>query len=329
MARNVTNGRPSLHGQRVWVAGHTGLVGSALVRRLEREGCELLLASHAELDLTRQQDTENWMKRMRPDVIILAAARVGGIAANARYPVEFLYDNSMIAMNVLHAAHALDVNRVLMLGSSCIYPKFSEQPIREAALLTGALEPTNEAYALAKIAGLKLAAAYNRQYKRKYICAMPTNLYGPNDNFDPETSHVLPAMIRRFHEARMAGAECVTVWGSGSPRREFLHADDLADACVFLLDHYEGSDIVNIGSGQEVTIGELAQMVARISGYRGRVLFDRRRPDGTPRKLLDCGKLRLMGWAPAIALEEGIAGVYANWVARAPDAPRREMVARR
>lgn len=314
--------RFDLSGRRVWVAGHTGLVGSALVRRLAEEQCELLLAPHAELDLTRQQQTESWMKRTRPDVIIIAAARVGGIAANVRYPVEFLYDNTMIAMNIIHAAHALGVNKLLALGSSCIYPKFAEQPIREECLLTGALEPTNEAYAIAKIAGLKLAEAYNRQYGRQYISAMPTNLYGPNDNFDPETSHVLPAMIRRFHEAKMADAERVAVWGTGLPRREFLHADDLADACVFLIKNYVGGDVVNIGSGQEITIRELARLVADIVGYRGRIVFDASRPDGTPRKLLDTSKLHGMGWQPKIGVEEGVASLYSDWVRSLPDEPQ-------
>ena len=311
----MANGAPyELRGKRVWVGGHSGLVGSALVRRLEGEGCDLLLASHAELDLTRQQETENWMAQNSPEVIILAAARVGGIGANARFPVEFLYENTMIAMNVIHAAHAFGVDKLLMLGSSCIYPKFSQQPIRETSLLTGALEPTNEPYAIAKIAGLKLAEACNRQYGRQFISAMPTNLYGPNDNFDPETSHVMPAMIRRFHEAKIADAPSVVVWGTGRPRREFLHSDDLAEACVFLLKNYVGSEIVNVGSGQEISVADLAWLVAKIVGYRGRIVFDPNRPDGTPRKLLDSNRLRGLGWSPRIGLEQGIADLYQTWV---------------
>lgn len=303
-----------LAGKTVWVAGHTGLAGSAIVSRLKREPCRIVTIGHRELDLTRQQPTERFLATTRPDVIVIAAARVGGIVANQRHPAEFLYDNAMIALNVMHAAFETGVGTVLFLGSSCIYPREAPQPMREDMLLTGPLEPTNEAYAIAKIAGLKYAEACNRQYGRRFITAMPTNLYGPNDNFDPETSHVLPALIRRFHEARLADAPTVTLWGTGRPLREFLHADDMADACVFLIKHYCGPEPVNIGSGDEISIGDLARLVARVVGYRGTIVQDTTKPDGTPRKRQDTAKLDALGWRARVPLEEGLRDTYAHWL---------------
>ncbi len=303
----------SLRGKRVWIAGHTGMVGSALVRRLQSHDCALLLVSHHELDLRRQSQVERWMRTMRPDVVIVAAARVGGILANATYPADFLYDNAMIAMNVLQASASTGVERLLWLGSSCIYPREAAQPIVESALLTGALEPTNEAYAIAKLAGLKLAEAYASQYGCRFFTAMPTNLYGPNDNFDAQSAHVLPALIRKIDTARRMNQSSVTIWGSGRPLREFLHVDDLADACTFLLEHYEDTGPVNIGSGEEISIMELTRLVAEIAGYRGEIVCDTTKPDGTPRKRLETSKLDGMGWHPKIALRDGVREVYAAW----------------
>lgn len=303
----------NLRGKRVWVAGHAGMVGSALVRRLQQEDCEILKVSHRELDLTRQAETENWMRQNRPDAIFVAAALAGGIKANAQYPVDFLYKNTMIAMNVIKTAADIKVEKLLWLGSSCIYPKFASQPMTEDSLLTGSLEPTNEPYAIAKIAGLKLAEACARQYGLQAISAMPTNLYGPNDNFDLETSHVLPALIRKIHDAKVLGEKTAEVWGTGTPLREFLHVDDLADACVYLMVRYAGSKIVNVGSGMEISIRDLALLVAKVVGYEGRIVFNTAMPDGTPRKLLDSSAIRSLGWEPSIELEAGIAGVYANW----------------
>ncbi|WP_137869509.1 GDP-L-fucose synthase [Sphingopyxis sp. 2PD] len=297
-------------GKRVFVAGHRGMVGGALMRRLASENCELLAAPRAELDLMNQSDTAAWLARERPDVIIVAAAKVGGILANQTYPADFLYDNLVIATNLIGAAHAADVNRLLFLGSSCIYPKFAEQPIREEALLTGPLEPTNEWYAVAKIAGIKLCEAYRRQFGRDYISAMPTNLYGPGDNFDLDSSHVLPALIRKAHDARTAGAASITLWGTGSPRREFLHADDCADACLHLLENYSDEMHVNVGSGEDITILELAQMVCDVVGFEGVIDHDLSKPDGTPRKLMSADRLRAMGWRPTIELRDGIAATY-------------------
>jgi GDP-L-fucose synthase len=289
------------------------MVGSALVRRLAREYCDIITVPHEELDLTRQHHVERWMRIMRPDVVLVAAARVGGIMANATYPADFLYDNAMIALNVLHAAVETDVEKLLWLGSSCIYPRDAAQPLTERALLTGSLEATNEAYAVAKIAGLKLAEAYARQAGKQFFTAMPTNLYGPNDNFDPETSHVLPALIRRIDEARRTGQPAVTIWGSGAPLREFLHVDDMADACIFLLRHYEETAPINIGSGAEISIRELALLVAEIVGYAGEIVCDTSKPDGTPRKRLDTSRLDGLGWRARIELRQGIADVYADW----------------
>lgn len=302
-----------LRGKRVWIAGHSGMVGSALTRRLQCEGCELLEASHEELDLTRQLETELWMAKARPDAIFIAAARVGGIIANSTYPADFLYDNAMIAMNIMHTAYKLGVQKLLWLGSSCVYPKFADQPIHEDSVLTGALEPTNEAYAVAKIAGLKLAAAYARQHGRRFITAMPTNLYGPNDNFDLQNAHVLPALIRKMHEAKIAASPTVTVWGTGTPKREFLHVDDLADACVFVMKKHSGPEIINIGPGKEISIGDVAILIARIVGYQGSIVFDTTKPDGTPRKLVDPTRLQALGWQPSIELESGISDLYMIW----------------
>jgi len=302
-----------LRGKRIFVAGHQGLVGSALVRRLKGEGGIILTVPHSELDLTRQAETERWMRAERPDAIFIAAARVGGIAANARYPVEFLYENMMIGCNIMRAAHETGVQKLMWLGSSCIYPRNSPQPIREEMLLSGPLEPTNEAYAIAKIAGIKLAQFYNRQYGDCFISAMPTNLYGPNDNFDPETSHVLPALIRRIHEAKVSGAPSVTLWGTGTPLREFLHVDDLADACVHLMKHYGGSEHVNIGAGEEISIRDLASLIAEIIGYEGQFAYDTGKPDGTPRKRLDTARMEAMGWRARISLRDGIRDLYTRW----------------
>ena len=299
-----------LRGKRVYVAGHRGMVGSAVVRRLEGEDCEVITAGRDRVDLMRQAEVEAFLQAERPDAIVMAAAKVGGILANDTYPADFLYNNLIIEANITEAAHRADVNRMLFLGSSCIYPKFAEQPIREDALLTGALEPTNEWYAIAKIAGIKLAQAYRRQYGRDYISAMPTNLYGPGDNFDLQSSHVLPALMRKVHEARMRGDEAITMWGTGTPRREFLHADDCADALVFLLKSYSGEEHVNVGSGTDVTIHELAVLICSVVGYRGRIDRDLTKPDGTPRKLMSADKLRAMGWSPSISLEVGVETTY-------------------
>lgn len=303
-----------LAGKRVWVAGHTGLVGSALVRRLAAERCDVLTVSHRGLDLTRQAATEAWMRREQPQVVLIAAARVGGILANARYPAEFLHDNLMIALNVIKTAHEIGVEKLLWLGSTCIYPRNAAQPIREDSLLTGALEPTNEAYAIAKIAGLKLAEAYVRQYGRQFITAMPTNLYGPNDNFDPQTSHVLPALLRKIHEAKVEGRGTVTLWGTGKPLREFLHVDDLADACVFIARHYKGPEPINIGAGRELSIAALARLIAEIVGYEGAFVFDTSKPDGTPRKFVDASRLNALGWRAEISLEDGVRDLYRRWL---------------
>lgn len=299
-----------LSGKRVFVAGHRGMVGSAIVRQLEQIDCEVLTASRAELDLINQAATRQWIAQQRPDAIVVAAAKVGGILANDTYPADFLFDNLAIASNVIEAAHRADVNRLLFLGSSCIYPKLADQPIVEEALLTGPLEATNEWYAVAKIAGIKLCQAYRRQHGRDYISAMPTNLYGPGDNFDLNSSHVLPALIRKAHEAKLSGAEDITIWGTGTPRREFLHADDCASACVYLLQNYSDAVHVNVGSGEDITIYDLARMVCDTVGFAGPIVKDETKPDGTPRKLMSADKLRGMGWAPRIALADGIASTY-------------------
>ncbi len=304
--------RLALAGRRLWVAGHTGMVGSALVRRLSREDCELVTVDHAALDLTRQADVETWMAEASPDVVVIAAARVGGILANDTYPADFIYDNLMIEANVIRAAHAIGVTKLLLLGSSCIYPKLAPQPIPESALLTGPLEPTNEWYALAKIAGIKLCQAYRRQHGRDFISAMPTNLYGPGDNFDLETSHAVAALIVKAHAARVSGARSLEVWGTGTPRREFLYVDDLADALVHLLEVYSGDEAVNVGCGEDVTITELARLVCEVVGFEGELAFDTAKPDGTPRKLLDVSRLTALGWTAKTSLSDGLALTY-DW----------------
>ena len=304
----------ALAGKRIYVAGHRGMVGSALVRRLAGEDCEVLTADRS-VDLREQAEVREWFTDNRPDAVILAAAKVGGILANSEQPGEFLYDNLAIAANVIEAARRARTGKLLFLGSSCIYPKFAEQPITEEALLNGALEPTNEAYAIAKIAGLKLAAAYREQYGCDFISAMPTNLYGPGDNYDPQSSHVIPGMIRRFHEAKRAGEDSVSIWGSGTPLREFMHVDDLADACIFLFANYSDAQHVNVGSGEEIAIRDLAALVAKTVGFEGRIECDTSKPDGTPRKLMDSSRLHAMGWKPSVSLEEGLKGAYAAFLA--------------
>lgn len=301
-----------LRGKRIWVAGHRGMVGSALTRRLAREDCEVIVTPRGEVDLARQVEVEDWMAEARPQAIFLAAAKVGGIRANDRFPGDFLYQNLMIEANVVEAARRTGVEKLLFLGSSCIYPKLAGQPIVEEALLTGALEPTNEWYAVAKIAGIKLCQAYRRQHGCDFIAAMPTNLYGPGDNYDLETSHVIPALLRKAHDARMAGRRDLAVWGTGSARREFLHADDCADALVHLMQHWSDELHVNVGSGSDVTIAELARTVMRVVGLDGELLTDPAQPDGTPRKLMDGRRLRALGWTPRVPLEAGLARVYAE-----------------
>ena len=300
----------ALAGKRVWVAGHRGMVGTALVRRLAGEDCEIITAGREQLDLMQQADVLAFAKDRRPDAIILAAAKVGGILANDTYPADFLFDNLVIETNVFGAAHATGAERLLFLGSSCIYPKFAPQPITEEALLTAPLEPTNEWYAVAKIAGIKLAQAYRRQHGHDYISAMPTNLYGPGDNFDLSSSHVMPALIRKAHEAKLKRASSITIWGTGTPRREFLHVDDCADALVFLLKGYSGESHINVGSGEDLTIKELTEMVCEVVGFEGEIEHDLSKPDGTPRKLMSADKLRGMGWRPSIELEEGLRRTY-------------------
>jgi GDP-L-fucose synthase len=305
-----SEGSYSLAGKRVWVAGHRGMVGSAIARRLAREDCEILTAGRDQLDLKDQRATLDWIAREKPDAVFLAAAKVGGILANDSYPADFLYDNLVIEANIIEGSYRAGVEKLLFLGSSCIYPKFAEQPIVEEALLTGPLEPTNEWYAIAKIAGIKLAQAYRRQHGSDFISAMPTNLYGPGDNFDLNSSHVLPALMRKAHEAKLAGKRDLPIWGTGTPRREFLHADDCADACVFLMRNYSGEVHVNVGSGTDVTIHELARMVSDVVGLDGEILTDPSKPDGTPRKLMSADKLRGLGWSPSIELRDGIEATY-------------------
>jgi GDP-L-fucose synthase len=300
----------------IFVAGHRGMVGSALVRALRAAGfTNLLLRDRSELDLTSQQAVNDFFGATRPQQVFLAAARVGGILANDSYPAEFLRDNLAIQMNVIDAAYRHGTNKLLFLGSSCVYPKMAPQPIVEESLLTGPLEPTNEWYAIAKIAGLKMCQAYRRQYGFNVISAMPTNLYGPNDNFDLQGAHVLPALLRKFHEAKVGGADSVEVWGTGTPRREFLHVDDLAAACIFLMRHFNGERWINVGCGEDLTIAQLAQTVARVVGFHGSLRFDANKPDGTPRKLLDTSKMTGLGWVPRIDLETGLRSTY-DWYLR-------------
>jgi GDP-L-fucose synthase len=308
--------------ERVYVAGHRGLVGSAIVRRLGRDPrSELLLRTRQELDLTAREQVDAFFAAERPAQVYLAAARVGGILANSTRPADFIRENLLIQTHVIDAAWRNGVRKLLFLGSSCIYPKHAPQPMDEAQLLTGPLEPTNDAYAIAKIAGIKMCEAYRRQHGFNAISVMPTNLYGPGDNFDLETSHVLPALLRRFHDARTRALPSVTLWGTGTPRREFLHVDDLADAVVFLMERYDGDDIVNIGTGTDVTIAELAALIARVVGYGGRIEYDSSRPDGTPRKLLDVSRLSALGWRARIGLEPGIRSTYEWFLASDAAAP--------
>lgn len=297
--------------KKIYVAGHRGLVGSALIRRLEKDGfINIVTKTHGELDLTRQSDVEGFFAEEKPAYVILAAAKVGGIHANDTYPADFIMKNLQIECNVIDAAYKNGVEKLLFLGSSCIYPRECPQPIKEEYLLSGYLEKTNEAYALAKIAGLKMCAYYNQQYGTDYISVMPCNLYGINDNFSLENSHVLPALMRKFHEAKMKNEPTVTVWGSGKPLREFLNVDDLADACLYLMDHYSGNEFFNVGSGKEITILELAEMVKKVTGYQGEIVMDSSKPDGTPRKLTDISRLKAMSWEPKIDLEEGLKQTY-------------------
>lgn len=307
-----TGNQFDLNGKKVYVAGHRGMAGSALVRRLQSEGCEIVTAPSNELDLRKQGDVEAWMAQKRPDVVFLAAARVGGILANSSRPAEFLYDNLMIEANVIHAAYQASVEKLVFLGSTCIYPKHAPQPIREDSLLTGPLEATNEWYAIAKIAGIKLCQAYRKQHDCNYIAVQPTNLYGPGDNYDLQSSHVLPALMRKAHEAKVGGKECMEVWGSGKPLREFLHVDDLADAVVHLSKTYSGSTPVNIGSGEEISIRELAELICAVVGFEGSLVFDASKPDGTPRKLADTSLLHSLGWDRARTTKVGIEQTYAD-----------------
>lgn len=299
-----------LKGKSVFVAGHRGMVGSSLMRRLESEAVETLTVRRSEVDLRNQSAVFDWFAKTRPQVVFLAAAKVGGIVANNTLRAEFIYDNIAIAANVIHAAHLNGVEKLMFLGSSCIYPKLASQPMREDSMLTGPLEPTNEPYAVAKIAGIKMVEAYRSQYGSDFISVMPTNLYGPGDNYHPEYSHVVAALIRRFHEGKIAGATSVSVWGTGTPRREFLYVDDMADACVYLMKTYSSSELINIGTGKDVTIAEFARLVATIVGYDGEITYDTSRPDGTPRKLLDVGRLAALGWRAQTSLRDGIIRAY-------------------
>jgi GDP-L-fucose synthase len=305
----------SLSGKRVWVAGHNGMVGGAIARRLATENCEILTADRKTLDLTRQADVEAWMAKTKPEAIFVAAAVVGGIFANDTRPAEFLTNNLLIQSNIIATAHALGVEKLMFLGSSCIYPRLAPQPMNESVLLTGPLEPTNQWYAIAKIAGIRQCQAYRREYQRDFISCMPTNLYGPGDNFDLQSSHVLPALMVKAHLAKLAGDKTITLWGSGQPRREFLYVDDLADACVFLMKNYSDEEQVNVGFGSDVTIRELAEIISEVVGFNGGFIYDSSKPDGTPKKLLDCTKLHSLGWQAKIGLKEGVAKAY-DWYCR-------------
>src|SRR3954454_10049948 len=318
--RAVANAPFELTGKSVYVAGHRGMVGAALVRRLAREDVNLVTVDRREVDLCNQAAVFDWFARTRPQVIFLAAAKVGGIAANNTLRAEFIYDNIAIAANVIHAAHLNRAEKLMFLGSSCIYPKFAGQPLREDSMLTGPLESTNEPYAIAKIAGIKMAEAYRSQYGSDFISVMPTNLYGPGDNYHPEYSHVTPALIRRFHEAKVSGVSDVVVWGTGTPRREFLYVDDMADACVHLMKTYSNQDTVNIGSGEDITIAEFARLLAKAIGYDGAIRFDPSRPDGTPRKLLDVSRLAKLGWQARTSLEEGVGLAYRAYLSESKQA---------
>lgn len=299
-----------IHGKKIWVAGHNGMVGRAVVSLLKNYKCEILLVDREDLDLTNQSNVKKWITFNKPDAIIICAARVGGILANSKFPAEFLYQNLMIETNIINSAYENDIGRLLFLGSSCIYPKHCEQPMKESALLTGALESTNEWYALAKIAGIKLCQAYREQYGMDFISAMPTNLYGPYDNFDLETSHVIPALIRKSYEAHISKSGSISVWGTGSPKREFMHVNDCASGIIYLLENYSGKEHVNLGSGEEVSIKSLVKIINSTVGFRGEVKFDVSKPDGSPRKLLDTTKINSLGWHPKTKLEEGIRNTY-------------------
>ncbi len=299
-----------IYGKKIWVAGHNGMVGKAVVRQLEKKNCEILTVNRQSLDLTIQQDVNNWLAHNKPDAIILCAAKVGGILANERFPAEFIYQNLMIEANVINAAHTNEISKLLFLGSSCIYPKHAPQPMNESTLLTGPLENTNEWYALAKIAGIKLCQAYRKQYDSNFISAMPTNLYGPYDNFDLETSHVIPALIRKTHEAKLNNQNEIIVWGTGEPLREFMHVDDCAKGIIFLLENYSDDEHVNLGTGQEISIGSLIEMIKSIVGFKGEIKFDNSKPDGTPRKLLDTSKIKTLGWKPEKTLGDGLFETY-------------------
>jgi GDP-L-fucose synthase len=304
-----------LKSKRVYVAGHNGLAGSAVVRRLASEDCEVLTATRAELDLTQQSATEAWLTRHKPDAVIVAAGHVGGIYANDAFPADFITDNLAIGLNVIRGSYKAGVKKLLALGSSCIYPKLAPQPMSEDSLLTGPLEPTNEWYAVAKIAAIKLCEAYRKQHGADFISAMPTNLYGRGDNYHADNSHVPAALLRRFHEGKMADSPSVMVWGTGTPRREFLCSDDLADACVFLMKHYSGLEFLNVGTGEDVTIAAFASEVAHVVGYKGKIDYDTSRPDGPPQKLLDVSKIKKLGWTPKISLRDGLATAYADFLA--------------
>jgi len=307
---NTNQSRFYLKGKSVWVAGHRGMVGAALVRRLEAEECEVLTAGRETLDLGRQDEVEDWMHEAKPDVVVVAAAKVGGIQADNDFPAQFIYENLTISTNIIHAAHLADVSKLLFLGSSCIYPKLAPQPMTEESLLTGPLEPTNEWYAVAKIAGIKLCQAYRRQFGRDFISALPTNLYGPGDDYDLASSHVMPALMAKAHTAKLEKADFMQVWGTGYPRREFLHVDDLADGLVFILRHYSGDAPLNIGTGEDLTIGELAALLGEVVGFKGELRFQSDKPDGTPRKLLDVSRLQALGWSAKIKLPEGLTSTY-------------------
>ncbi|MDA8893866.1 GDP-L-fucose synthase [Amylibacter sp.] len=304
----------NLSGKNVWVAGHRGMVGSAVCRQLEKEDCRIIKAGREVVNLVSQAEVNDWMNTVKPDAIVLAAAKVGGIQANNNFPVDFLYENLMIEANIIHAAHLNKVERLLFLGSSCIYPRLADQPIKENSLLSGALEPTNEWYAIAKITGIKLIQAYKKQYGYDWISAMPTNLYGPGDNYDLNSSHVLPALLRKFHEAKISKTREVTVWGSGMPLREFMHCDDLANALLFLLKGYSGYEHINVGSGEEVSIRELVDIIAKVVGYDAEIVWDSSQPDGTPRKLMDTSNLQNLGWKDHRSLFDGISHTYKSWL---------------
>jgi GDP-L-fucose synthase len=308
---------------KIYIAGHRGLVGSAIVKKLKTEGhVNLVVRTSSELDLRSQTAVAEFFSLEKPEYVFLAAAKVGGIVANNTYPAEFIYNNLMIQTNIIHSAYLTGVKKLLFLGSTCIYPKLAPQPMKEEYLLSGPLEPTNEPYAVAKIAGIKMCQSYNRQYGTHYISAMPTNLYGPNDNFDLTTSHVLPALIRKFHEAKINSEKSVIIWGTGAPYREFIHVDDVADACYFLMQHYESDEIVNIGTGSELTIKELALLIKKIVGFSGNIVFDTSKPDGTPRKLIDVSKIHALGWRHKLELEQGVKNVYQWYLQNAAEKER-------